>query len=155
MTNRIKLIHRSLYEGIVRPALSYYTLYQMAVCPGRVHLSCLAAGLSSCFLLRGPQGGGVNSTVQALAPAGFRGRLSRWSKTRDPTSNSGDGVPLLPRSHSRAYTPTRIFVFSAAKMCVFSTFAATATSAQMLLDFATTATTGVRVLLEPIVAPEH
>ena len=73
----------------------------MVVFSGMVYFFRLAAGLFSCFLLRGPQGGGVDSTVQALAPAGLRGPFSRWSKSRDPASNSGDGVPL-PKSHPEA-----------------------------------------------------
>ena len=36
----------------------------------------------------------VESTVQALDPAGLRGPCSTWSKSRDPANNSGDGVPL-------------------------------------------------------------
>ena len=35
-----------------------------------------AAGLLSCFLLRGPQGGRVDSTVQAFARVGLRGPFS-------------------------------------------------------------------------------
>ena len=68
---------------------------------GIVHSSRLAAGLFPCFLVRGPQGGGVDSTVQALSPAGIRGPCSTWSKSRDPASNSGDGVPL-PKRHPEA-----------------------------------------------------
>ena len=97
----------------------------------RVHVFRLSAGLFSCCLLRGLQGGGVGRTVQALAPAGLCGPFSRWSKSRDPASNSGDGVPL-PKSHPGAQTPTRLFVFSAAKkhfFLAFLEFAATATTA--------------------------
>ena len=54
------------------------TLYQMVFFPGIVYFSRLAAGLFSCFLLRAPQGGGVDSTVQALATAGLRGPCSTW-----------------------------------------------------------------------------
>ena len=77
---------------------------------GIVYFSRLDAGLFSCFLLRGPQRGGADSTVQALDPAGLRDTCSRWSKSRDPASNSGDGLPL-PKSHPRAWKPTRVFVF--------------------------------------------
>ena len=104
------------------------TLYQMAVVSGIMHFSRLAAGLFSCFLLRDPQGGGVDSTVQALAAAGLRGTCSTWSQSRGPASNSGNGVPL-PKSHPGVWEPTRIFVFLAAKTLFFSLLAATATTA--------------------------
>ena len=102
--------HRNIvpYQHIIshtrRDFVIYYviiSLCQMAVFSGIAHFSRLAAGLFSYFLLRGPQGGGVDLTVQALAPAGLRGTCSRWSKSRDPSSNSGDGVSL-PKNHPAA-----------------------------------------------------
>ena len=92
---------------------------------GIVHFSRLAAGIFSYFLLRGQKEGGVDSTMQALAPAGLRGTCSRWSKSRDRASNSGDGLPL-PKSHPGAWKPTRIFNFLAAKISLFSLLAASA-----------------------------
>ena len=107
-----RVLHASPFSTCDTPRISCHphpegepciTLYQMAVFPGNINSSLfrLAEGLFSCFLLRGPQGGGVDSTVQALAPAELRGPFSRWSKSRDPACNSGDGV-RLPKSHPGA-----------------------------------------------------
>ena len=55
------------------PKGNLVTLNQLDVFPGKVHFSRLAAGYCSFFLLRGPQGGGVDSKVDTLDQAGLRG----------------------------------------------------------------------------------
>ena len=74
-------------------------------------------GIFSCFLFRDPQGGSVNSTVQALVPAGLRGTCYRWPKSNDTASNSG-GWLQLPKCHPGASKPSRIFVFFSCKTLV-------------------------------------
>ena len=111
------------------------------------------------FLLRGPQRGGVDNTGQGLAPAGILDTCSRRSQSHDPASISGDGAPL-PKSQPGAWKHTRIFVLLDANVLSFSPLAATATAqgasrvraaranARAVRSGQTTATTGVRVLLE-------
>ena len=105
----------------------FYYLVPKAAFPGRVHFSRLAEGTFSFFLLQGPQGGGVGNTVQVLAPTELRGICSRWAKSRDTASNSGDGVPL-PESHLGAWISTRIFAFPAANILFFPLLPVTATA---------------------------
>ena len=98
--------------------------------------------------------------VQALAPAGLRRTCSRWSKSRNLASKSVDGISLS-KSHPGAWEPTRVLVFLAAKVLLFSLLAATATShssararaaralpARAVRSSYTVPTTAVRGLLE-------
>ena len=60
------------------------TLCKLIISSAIVHFARLAA--SRFFPWRGPQGGGVDSTMQALAPPGLRSTCSRWLKSRVPAT---------------------------------------------------------------------
>ena len=83
----------------------------MDVFSGIVDFSRLVAGLFSCFLLRGPQGGGVDSTVQAFAPAGLRGPCPTWSKSRKPSKQLRGWAPTSekPSRGLKTYPDLRTF----------------------------------------------
>ena len=103
----------------------------MAVFSGIVHFAGLAAGHFSCFLLRGPQGGGVDSRVQALAPAGLRYPCSIWSKSRDPASNRDPTSGKVSRG-LKTYPDLRI---SSCKDIVFLAFCCKSNNNTHLLEF--------------------
>ena len=147
-------------------AYIYYFVPNGRFFSGILHFSRLAAGCVSCFLLRGPQWGGVDSTLRALDPAGLRGPCSTWSMSREPANNSGDRwCPPFekPSRGLKNYQDFGLFRYQDLFFSLLGAYATAAHRAARVRDARahhalevrsskTTTTAGVRVLLESSIA---